>query len=106
MRFILTTDEGSFVSVSAETMNKIVEYLVVSGNLLLYVENEQFEDKVLETMIKVNIEAYNDLYAQLNKKLTKNKKSDTIKIEEDIKDEVIETVQNDNVIQFPFGKKE
>jgi len=103
MKFILTTDEGSFVSVPAETMARIMDYLLVSGNLLLYVENEEFEDKVLETMIKVNIGAYNDLYAQMNKKLTKSEKVDTIDIVEEEK--VTETVTGDNVVQFPFGKK-
>lgn len=105
MKFILTTDQGTFTSVPAEVMSRMMDYLLVSGTLLQYIENTEFEDKVLESMIKVNIATYNDLYVAINKKLTKSENVGNIDIVEEDKEEITETETDDNVIQFPFGKK-
>lgn len=107
MRFTLSTDKGVFVSVPAETLTKLMEYMFVSGNLLQYLEREKFEDKVLEGLVQFNVNCYTDLYHHLE-----NEKKKPIKEKVDIKpepvvEEIIEEIPlADNVIRFPFGKKD
>lgn len=109
MKFTLTTDSGSYKTVNVNTLAAIQEHLFISGQLLLYLENHEFEDKVLEGVVKHTIDSYNNLYKILQEEYTGKVKSEDMYTEKEeiIEDIFEEVVDNpiDNVVQFPFGKK-
>jgi hypothetical protein len=103
MKFTLTTDKGSFVSIPVETLTLLQEYFGLSGYMLSVLQDHPFDDKVLTEIVQMNVKFYNEIYNRLSKPLTKDEESTEVIIEmEEVQEEII---PSDNVIQFPFGKK-
>jgi hypothetical protein len=103
MRFTLTTDKGSFVSIPVETLTLLKEYFGLSGYMLSVLQDHPFDDKVISEVVQMNVKFYNEIYNRLSTPSVREEtKTTMVQEKEEVQEEII---PSDNVIQFPFGKK-